>query len=127
MSLSKQKHHEKILLMRILFYPLRNVLLEIQSKIPLFAHKKISCEKVYCSFGLTLKEFYQFFKKLSVTNNSIVILGYSNGKNIYIAKNIILIDYLILFARFSTFNQQGSTYSITLCLQKSLRKLNILN
>ena len=39
----------------------------------------------------------------------------------YIAKNIISIDKLILFTRFGMFNQQGSTHGITLCLQKSLR------
>ena len=82
LSLSKQKHNEKILLMRILFYLLRNVLLEMQSKILLYAQKKktFSCEKVYRSFGLTLKVFYLFFKKSSVANNSITILGYSNDK-----------------------------------------------
>ena len=42
--------------------------------------KTFSCEKVYHCFGLTLKVFYQFFKKLSVANNSIKILGYSNDK-----------------------------------------------
>ena len=80
LSLSKQKHHERILLMRILFYLLRNVLLENQSK------KTFSHEKVYCSFGLILKVFYQFFKKLSVAKNSITISGYSNDKYIYIYK-----------------------------------------
>ena len=47
---------------------------------------------------------------------------------IYIfAKNIISVDQLILFTRFGMFNQQVSTHSITLCLQESFRKLNILN
>ena len=51
-------------LMRILFTLLRNVLLEMQSKILLKKKKKktFSCEKVYHSFGLTLQVFYQFFK-----------------------------------------------------------------
>ena len=49
--------------MRILFTLLRNVLLEMQSKILLYAKKKhFPVEKVYCSFGLTLQVFYQFFK-----------------------------------------------------------------
>ena len=59
---------------------------------------------------------------ISITN-SITILGYSNDKNIYIAKNVFSIDYLILFTRFGTFNQQRLIHSIKLCLQKSLRKL----
>ena len=50
-------------LMRILFTLLRNVLLEMQSKILLKKkNKTFSCEKVYHSFGLTLQVFYQFFK-----------------------------------------------------------------
>ena len=48
--------------MRISFTLLRNVLLEMQSKILLYKKKNISREKVYRSFGLTLQVFYQFFK-----------------------------------------------------------------
>ena len=81
--------------------------------------------KVYRSFTSVLS----ILQKSKVANNSITILGYSNDKNIYvyIAKNIIPIDQLILFTRVGMFNKQGSTHKVTLCLQNSLRKLNILN
>ena len=48
--------------MRTLFTLLRNVLLEMKSKIFLYTKTKFSCENVYHSFGLTLQMFYQFFK-----------------------------------------------------------------
>ena len=48
--------------MRILFTLLRNVLLEMQSKILLYTKTTFSCEKVYHFFGLTFQMFYQFFK-----------------------------------------------------------------
>ena len=81
--------------------------------------------KVYRSFINVLS----ILQKSKVANNSITILGFSNDKNIYvyIAKNIIPIDQLILFTRVGMFNKQGSTHNVTLCLQNSLRKLCILN
>ena len=56
---------------------------------------------MYRSFGLTLQVVLSFLQKLKATNNSIAILGYPNDKSTYIAKNIISIDWLIIFsARF---------------------------
>ena len=46
--------------MRILFTLLKNVLLEMQSKILLYAQKTFFCEKVYRYFGLTLQGWVVF-------------------------------------------------------------------
>ena len=60
-----------------------------------YTHKKtFSSEKVYRSFVLTLKVFYQFFKKSSVANNSITILGYSNDKKYVYCKEYYF-DWLV--------------------------------
>ena len=100
MPLSKQKHNEKVSLMRILFYlfincftwnPIYNSFIRTKKK-----KKKNSYEKVDRSFGLTLKVFYQFFKTLSVANNSKTILGYSNNKKYVYCKEYYfdwLVDY----------------------------------
>ena len=58
---------------------------------------------------------------------NIYIYIYIHTHTYIFAKNIISVDQLILFTRFGMFNQQVSTHSITLCLQESFRKLNILN
>ena len=99
----------------------------MQSKILLCTKKKHFLWKSVSFFWTDFTSVLSILQKSKVANSSITILGYSNDRNIYIAKNIISIDLLIRFTRFGTFNQQGSTHSITLCLQKSLRKLNILN
>ena len=52
-----------------------------------FTHKKsFSCEKCIVTSVLSV------LQKLKVAKNSVTILGYSNDKNIYIARNIISID-----------------------------------
>ena len=99
----------------------------MQPKILLYTHKNISLWKNVSFFWIDFTSILSILQKSKVANNSITILGYSNDLRIYIANNIISIDELILFTRFGMFNQQGLTHSITLCLQKSLRKLNILN
>ena len=118
--LSLSKHNEKMKIMRILFI-LRNFLLEMISKILLYTQKNtFFCEKVsFFWFDFTI--VLSILQMSKVGNNLITILGYSNDENIYIAKNIISIDQLILFTRFGIFNQQDSTHSITLCFQKSLK------
>ena len=93
----------------------------IHTKKHIFLWKSVS----FFWFDFTI--VLSILQKLKVANNLITILGYSNDKNIYIAKNIISIDQLILFTRFGIFSQQDSTHTITLCFQKSLRKLTILN
>ena len=76
-------------LVRILFTLIRNVLLEMQSKILLYT-EAFSCEKVYRFFGLTLQVFYQFFK-----SRKSQITWVTQMRKIYIlfiiAKNIISI------------------------------------
>ena len=76
-------------LVRILFTLIRNVLLEMQSKILLYT-KAFSREKVYRFFGLTLQVFYQFFK-----SRKSQITWVTQMRKIYIlfiiAKNIISI------------------------------------
>ena len=59
----KKKNKKKKRNMRFLFTLLRNVLLELHSKILLNTHtKKHFPVKKYHYFGLTLQVLYQFFK-----------------------------------------------------------------
>ena len=104
--LSLSKHNEKMKIMRILFI-LRNFLLEMISKILLYTKKKhIFLWKSVSFFWFDFTVVLSILQKSKVANKLITILGYSNDKNIYIAKNIISIDQLILFTRFGIFNQQ---------------------
>ena len=78
MSLSK--HNEKMKLMRISFL-LRNVLLEMISKIFLYTHKKHNfLWKSVPFFWFDLSNVLSILQKLKVAINSITILGYSNNK-----------------------------------------------
>ena len=58
-----------------------------------FIHKNnIFLWKSVSFFWIDLTNILSIPQKLKIANNSIMILGYSNDKNIYIAKNIISID-----------------------------------
>ena len=122
MSLSK--HNEKMKLFRILFTLLRNVLLEMQSKILLYTKKHFPVKKCIVLLDWLYKCFINSSKAESrkyLTNNPELLKSEK-----YILRGILfwLASWFFL-TRFGTFNQQGSTHSITLCLQKSLRKLNL--
>ena len=93
----------KMNLIRILFIS-RNFLLEMISKILLYTQKNtFSCEKVYCSFDLTLQLYYQFFKswKLQITWKRSCV---TQMIKIYILQRI-------LFRLTSWFSLQDSAYS----------------
>ena len=57
-----------------------------------FIHKYIFLWKNVSFCWIDFTNVLSILQKLKVTNNSIAILGYSNDKNVYIVKNIILIE-----------------------------------
>ena len=78
--------------MRIVFTLLRNVLLEMQSKILLYTQKKNFLLKSVLLFSIDFTSALSILLKSEVTSHFITIFGYLNDKNTYIVNNIILID-----------------------------------
>ena len=64
----------------------------MQSKILLYPKKNIFLWKSVSLFWIDFTSALSILLKSKVANNFITILGYSNDKNMYIAKNIISID-----------------------------------
>ena len=57
-----------------------------------YTQKNIFLWKSVSLFWIDFTSVLSILQKSKVANNSIAILGHSNNKNIYIAKNIISID-----------------------------------
>ena len=68
---------------------LRNIWLKMQSKNSFIHTKKHFLVKKCIVLLIWVYKFLSILQNSKVANNSITILGYSNDKNIYIAKNII--------------------------------------
>ena len=85
-------------IMRMLLTLLRNVLLEMQSKILLYTHtqkKNIFLWKIVSLFWTDFTSVLSILQKSKVANNLITILGYSNDKNIYIYCKEYYFDWLV--------------------------------
>ena len=78
-------------LMRTLFTLLTKFYLKWNPKF-FYTHKKHFLRKIVSFFWIDFTIDLLILQKSKVTNSSITILGYSNDKNTYIAKNIISID-----------------------------------